>query len=61
LEDNITTDIKETGWSGMDWIPLAQDKEQWRTLVNTVMNIRVAENVWKFLSSLATGGFLGGS
>jgi hypothetical protein len=28
-------------WDGMDWIDLAQDRDQWRVLVNTVMNIRV--------------------
>jgi hypothetical protein len=31
----------EIGWDGMDWINLAQDREQWRALVNTVMNLRV--------------------
>jgi hypothetical protein len=31
----------EIGWKGMDWIHLAQDKEQWRALVNTVMNVSV--------------------
>jgi hypothetical protein len=34
-------DLKETEWDGMDWIDLAQDTEQWRALVNTVMNIWV--------------------
>jgi hypothetical protein len=35
-------DIGEIGWSGMDCINLAEDKDQWRTLVNTVMNYWVA-------------------
>jgi hypothetical protein len=30
-------DLGEIGWGGMDWIDLAQDKDQWRALVNTVM------------------------
>jgi hypothetical protein len=38
--DNIK-DLRETGWDGMDWTELAQDKDQWRALVNTVMNLRV--------------------
>jgi hypothetical protein len=33
--------LGEIGWSGVDWIDLAQDKEQWRDLVNTVVNLRV--------------------
>jgi hypothetical protein len=40
-EDNIKMDLRETGWGGMDWIDLAQDRDQWRALVNTVMNLRV--------------------
>jgi hypothetical protein len=33
--------IREIGWDGMDLIELAQDRDQWRVLVNTVMNLRV--------------------
>jgi hypothetical protein len=33
-------DLTEIGWDGMDWIDVAQDREQWRALVNTVMNLR---------------------
>jgi hypothetical protein len=44
-------DHKEIGWGGMDWIDLAQDRVQWRALVNTVMNLRVPCNVGKFLRS----------
>jgi hypothetical protein len=34
-------DLREIGWGGMDSIDLAQDRDYWRTLVNTVMNLRV--------------------
>jgi hypothetical protein len=30
--DNIKLDLRETGWSGMDWIDLAQDRDQWKVL-----------------------------
>jgi hypothetical protein len=39
--DNIKMDLREIVWDGMDWIELDQDKDQWRALVNTVMNLRV--------------------
>jgi hypothetical protein len=39
--DNIKMDHREIGWNGMDWMDLAQDRDQWRALVNTVMNLRV--------------------
>jgi hypothetical protein len=52
-EDKIEMNIREIGWGGMDWIILAQDRDQWRALVNTVMKLRVPSNVGKFLSSLA--------
>jgi hypothetical protein len=38
--DNIKMDLREIEWD-MYWIDLAQDKDQWRALVNTVMNLRV--------------------
>jgi hypothetical protein len=40
-EDNIKMDLREIGWSDMDWIDLAQDRDQWRALVNSAMNLRV--------------------
>jgi hypothetical protein len=40
-EDNIKMDLRDTGLGGMDWIDLAQDRDQWRALVNTVMNLRI--------------------
>jgi hypothetical protein len=39
--DNIKMDLREIVWDGMDWIDLAQDSDQWRALVNVVMNLRV--------------------
>jgi hypothetical protein len=39
--DNIKMDLRETGWDGMDWIDLSQDRDQLRALVNTVMNLRI--------------------
>jgi hypothetical protein len=39
--DNIKIDLREIGWDSMDWIDLAQDRAQWRVLVNLVMNLRV--------------------
>jgi hypothetical protein len=40
-EDNIKMDLGEIGIDGANWIRLAQDKVQWQTFVNTVMNFRV--------------------
>jgi hypothetical protein len=37
----------------MEWISLAQDRDQWRALVNTILKLRVPSNVGKFLSSSA--------
>jgi hypothetical protein len=40
--NNVKMDLTEIGWGGMDWIDLAKDRDQWRALVNTVMNFRVS-------------------
>jgi hypothetical protein len=39
--DNIEMDLREIGWSGMDLINLAQDRDRWRALENTVMHLWV--------------------
>jgi hypothetical protein len=39
--DNIKIDLRETEWDSMDWIDLAQDRDQWKALLNMVKNIRV--------------------
>jgi hypothetical protein len=33
--------LREIGWDGVDWIDMAQDRDQWRALVNTALNLRV--------------------
>jgi hypothetical protein len=40
-EDNINMDLREIGWGDVVWIDLAEDRDQWRALVNTVMNLGV--------------------
>jgi hypothetical protein len=57
--DNIKIDLREIGWDGVDWIDLAEDRDQWRALVNTVMNLRVPKNAGKFLSGCTIGSFSG--
>jgi hypothetical protein len=39
--DNVKMDLTEMGLGGMDWIELAQDRDQWRALVNKLRNLRV--------------------
>jgi hypothetical protein len=39
--DNIKLGLRKIGWDGMDWIYLAPDRDQWRALVNTIMNFWV--------------------
>jgi hypothetical protein len=37
----VKMDLREIEWDGMNWIDLVQDRDQWRALVNTVMNLSV--------------------
>jgi hypothetical protein len=39
---NIRMDLVEVGWGDVDWIGLAQDRDRWRALVNSVLNLRVS-------------------
>jgi predicted small integral membrane protein len=39
--DNIRMDLIEVGWGYLDWIGLTQDRDRWRALVNSVLNLRV--------------------
>jgi hypothetical protein len=55
--DNTKMDLREIGRDSMEWIDLAQDRDKWRALVNTVMNLRVQQNTGKFLSRSKIGNF----
>jgi hypothetical protein len=50
--DNIRIDLRDIGWGGRNHIDLAQDRDQWRALVNTVMNLRVPKKSWEVLECL---------
>jgi len=41
MGDNIIMNAREIGWAGVDWMHLAQNRDQWRAVMNTVMNLRV--------------------
>jgi hypothetical protein len=53
--DNIRMDQGEVGWGEVDWIGLAQDRNRWRVLVNSVLNLRVPKSAWKLSSGLSSG------
>jgi hypothetical protein len=41
--DNIRMDLRKVGWVDVDWIGLAKDRNRWRALLNSVLNLRVHE------------------
>lgn len=40
-DDNIKIDVQEVGWEDVEWSSLAQDRDKWQAVLNTVMNLRV--------------------
>jgi hypothetical protein len=50
MADSIRMDLRETGWEGVDWMHLAQHKDQWQVLVNTIMNLLVPSQAGNFLT-----------
>jgi hypothetical protein len=53
--DNIRMDLGEEGWGDVDWIGLAQDRNRWIALVNSILNLWVPCNARKLSSGLTTG------
>jgi hypothetical protein len=49
-------DLGELGWDGVDWIDMAQDRDQWRALVSTVLSLRVPWDAGGFLRGCTTDG-----
>jgi hypothetical protein len=56
--DNIRMDLGEVGWGDVDWIGLVQDRNRWRALLNSVLNLRVPRNAGKLWSGLTSSGLL---
>jgi hypothetical protein len=54
--DNIRMDFGEVGWGNVDWIGLAQDRNGWRALVNSILNLRVPCNAGKLSSGVTSSG-----
>jgi hypothetical protein len=54
--DNIRMDLGEVGWGDVDWIGLAKDRNRWRALVNSVLNLRLPQNAGKLSSDLSIVG-----
>jgi hypothetical protein len=52
-------DLGEVGWGDVDWIGQAQDRNRWRALVNSVLNLRVPKNAEKLSSGLTSSGLSG--
>jgi hypothetical protein len=54
-ENGIKMDLRETGWEGVEWIHLAQDRDRWRAVVNAVMNLRVLAPRSQLVSRFCAG------
>jgi hypothetical protein len=54
--DNIRMDLGEVGWGDVDWIGLALDRNRWRALMNSILNLRVLWNAGKLWSGLTSSG-----
>jgi hypothetical protein len=48
--------LVDVGWGDVDWTVLVQDRNRWKVLVNSVLNLRVPQNAGKLSSGLTTGG-----
>jgi hypothetical protein len=57
-KDNVKMDLRETAWYDMGWIHLAQDRDQWRALVNMVMNLSGFVKFWEIFEQLSDRRFL---
>jgi hypothetical protein len=53
--NNIRMDLGEVGWADVDWIGLAKDRNRWRALVNSVLNLRFPRIAGKLSSDLTSG------
>jgi hypothetical protein len=51
-------DLGEVGWGDVDWIGLAQDRNSWRALVNSELNLRVPQNAGKLSNGITSSGLL---
>ena len=49
--EDIKTNLKERGWKGLDWNGIAQNRDRWRAVVNTVLNLRVPLNAGNIFTS----------
>jgi hypothetical protein len=54
--DNIKMDLGKVGWGDVDWIGLVQDRNRWRALVNSVLNLRDLWSAGKLSSGLTSSG-----
>jgi len=52
-EDIIRMDLRETAWESVDWTHMDQNIDEWRAVVNTIMNPRVPYKAWNVLSSFS--------